>query len=120
MALRKARIKIMSDMYSVDPLSHKDLEIYKKDFDRGSQILNEAAQEYTVTTESHKKKQLQFVMSEALTAMNEIISDVLRTDGEKYEKKLNTDYNNFIKNSSPENLEKINSDLKNIKNHMPG
>ena len=108
----------MSDMFSLDPLSCKEIQTYKKDFERGSKIMKDAAQMYAQTTEPHKKEQLKKSMSEALEAMNEIINNVLHGNGEKYEKKLTADYQKFLADSSNANIKHLNNDIKTIERHL--
>lgn len=108
----------MSDISPLGGPSHNDMEIYRKDFARGSKVLKDAAEEYLQTTEEHKKAQLEKSMSEALDAMNEILNNVLHKKGEKYEKKISDDYNNFISNATEENKDQLNKDINNIEKSL--
>lgn len=108
----------MADILPTGPSFHKDRDVYKQDFIRGSNIVKEATEEYMKTDEIHKKEQLQKSMSEAIEAMNEILNDVLHKSGEKFEKKITDDYNNFISNSTPESMERLNNDIDKIKRSL--
>jgi hypothetical protein len=50
-------------------------------------------------------------MSEALKAMNQILNNVLHEKGEKYEKKISDDYQNFITNANNETMSRLNKDI---------
>ena len=101
----------MSEIHGFNPLPSKDLELYKKDFQRGSKLIKEASEEYQQTTEPHKKEQLKKAMSEALIAMNQILNNVLHKKGEKLEKKLFDDYTNFIADTNSNTMNTLNKDI---------
>ncbi len=104
----------MSKISPTGPSSPEELEVYKQDFARGYKVIKEASEEYYTTTEEHKKAQLQKSMGEAIKAMNEILNNVLHEKGEKYEKKISADYKNFIKDTTPKNMERLHSDIEDI------
>jgi hypothetical protein len=105
----------MSNISGPKPIGPEDRNIYRNDFEKGSDLFKQAMEEYTQTDEIHKKKQLEKVMKETMNAMSEILNNVLHEKGEKYEKKLTDDYQSFMKNSTEDTISSINKDLDNMK-----
>jgi len=108
----------MTEIFDSGSLPPKELDAYKTDFARGSKILKEASQEYYKTTEEHKKKQLEKSMKETITAMNEILNNVLHEKGKTLEDNISKDYQNFIANANPDTMKHLNKDVDDAKNAL--
>lgn len=100
----------------VDPksLTPKEVKAYKNDFAKSAKLFKEALEEYSKTTEIHKKEQLQKTMSEAMNIMNQIVKVALRKSGQAKEKKLENDYNNFIAKETPQGMKGLRSDIDDV------
>jgi hypothetical protein len=123
--LEKAKMKFltnkgknMSSINGPSPLSPNEKELYRKDFEKGSEIFKDAMQEYTQTNEAHKKEMLKKAMNETLQAMNEILNNVLHEKGGKFEKMITDDYQNFIENSNSSTMNDLNKDIDKIKKSL--
>ncbi|MFA6119179.1 MAG: hypothetical protein WC688_04605 [Parachlamydiales bacterium] len=108
----------MSSINGPSPLSPNEKELYRKDFEKGSEIFKDAMQEYTQTNEAHKKEMLKKAMNETLQAMNEILNNVLHEKGGKFEKMITDDYQNFIENSNSSTMNDLNKDIDKIKKSL--
>jgi len=73
---------------NVDPksLSSDEIQAYKNDFSESADLFKKALDEYSKTTEIHKKEQLQKTMTEALNVMNQIVKVALKKSGQVKEK----------------------------------
>jgi len=97
----------MSEISDSSSLPPKELEAYRTDFNKGSNLLKEASQDYINATEVHKKKQLEKSMNETIKAMNQILNNVMHENGKKLEEQIKKDYQNFTSHPNAENIEEI-------------
>lgn len=100
----------------VDPkaLSSKEIQAYKNDFAKSANLFKKALNEYSKTTEIHKKQQLQKTMTEALNVMNQIVKVALKKSGQAKEKKLQNDYNSFVAKKTPQGMKRLSSDIDDV------
>lgn len=92
--------------------SPEELERYKKDYNEGLKLFQNAFQEYTKPdVEAHKKAKLQDVMDKALNVMNETACVAISEGKQKKEAELNAHYQAFVDNPTPENQQKVAEDL---------
>ena len=103
---------------SIRDVGPDNIEQFRSQLNRGTKLFQEAMDEYSKTTEPHKKAQLQKVMNETMTAMNQILNDVLKESAKSKEVKLQQDYNKFIANANQQNIGNLNNDLKDIQNSI--
>ena len=90
---------------------------YKQEFARGAKLFQESLTAYETTSgdEAEKKAKFKDVMDQALKIMNESARGFLSARGQKQEAKLESDYQSFLHNDTPDNYRKLNNDLKNLK-----
>ncbi len=100
----------------IDPnkLTYQEIQAYKKEFAESANLFKKALDEYSQTTEIHKKQQLQKTMKEALNIMNQIVKVALAKDKQVKEKKLQEDYNKFIAKETPQDLKNLQSDINDV------
>ncbi|MCB1110274.1 MAG: hypothetical protein KDK64_04780 [Chlamydiia bacterium] len=93
--------------------SKEELERYHQDYQKGLDLFQKSFEEYNKPdVEFHKKEQLKKVMDEALQVMNETACVALKEGKVANDKQLNTDYQDFIKNPTPEAQKKVADDIK--------
>lgn len=107
-----------------DPISGKsiprDLQAtYRNEFARGVKLFEESLTEYQKTSDDEAAKKAKFkdVMDKALKIMNESARGFLNESGKKEEAKLEKDYQSFLAQGNSENYNKLNSDIRHLKEY---
>lgn len=90
------------------PLTPEEIEHYKKDYNDGFKLFQDAYNDYKQPNlEEHKKAKLQDVMDKALNVMNETACVAISKGKQEEEAKLSDNYDAFIKSPTPENQKKL-------------
>jgi hypothetical protein len=88
---------------------------YRQEFAHGLDLFQRSLSEYQSTDAGHKKDMFKQVMDEALQVMNETAKMCLNRAGQKQESALASDYDTFMSNGSSSSLQKLNSDIDQLK-----
>jgi len=110
----------MSEIEGSSGISPDKYEAYRKDFIKSSSLFQEALNDYTKTTEYHKKLQLKKTMDEAMKIMNQIVKAGLKKSEQTMEKKVSKDYKNYMKDANAQNLKNLNDDLDDLQRSLKG
>lgn len=105
-----------------DPIDHENIspklqETYRNEFARGVKLFQDSLVEYEKSQNEPQKEKFKDVMNKALNIMNESARGFLSTRGKEDQKTLETDYQNFLSKDTPENYQKLNADIENIKHY---
>ena len=103
----------MSDVGKVG--GGKDKEVFKQQFTESANLFKQVLSSYKKSDNENQKIEYKKVMKKVLNIMNKIARQCLRKEAQKQGKNLNKDYNDFVKDSSSDNLNKLNNDITNIK-----
>jgi CHASE3 domain sensor protein len=97
--------------------SPEDKEVYRKEFVQGLDLFKRALDQYQSTSddEQHKKDAFANVMKEALTVLNQTASVVCSKKAQEKEQVLQKDFNSFLKDGSSDNIDKLNSDIQQLR-----
>lgn len=98
-------------------LSPKDVENYKKDFEKSVDIFKESLDGMSKADGMDKKAAFRKSMEEALGIMDQI-SPILNKTIQEQKMKLITDYNNYTVNDSADNLQKLQNDISGLKQSL--
>lgn len=105
----------MGKIEGESPIPPQLKAVYKKEFSQGVNLFQKSLAEYQKTDAGPKKDKFKEVMDMAMQVMSETAKLCLSKQGQKKESTLEKDYQGFITNASPENLQKLQSDLDNLK-----
>lgn len=88
---------------------------YRQEFSQGVKLFQASLSEYENTTDENKKARFKDVMDKALHAMNEAARGFLGPKSQEVQTHLQTDYQAFLNNDTPETYKKLNNDLNHLK-----
>lgn len=90
-------------------------QTYKKEFTQGVNLFQQSLTEYQKTDSGPKKDQFKEVMDMAMQVMSETAKLCLGKQAQNKESTVEKDYQGYIANASPENLQKLQTDLEKLK-----
>lgn len=97
-----------------DFVSPQDRVLYRAEYEKAAQLFAQSLDAYQKADFPEKQATLKDVMNKALTIMNETAQKCLRGYAIAKNNQLQTDYDTFLKSGSPENIEKLEKDIKSI------
>jgi len=98
--------------------SPEEKTIFKQAYARGAILFQESLLEFEKTNEEFKREKFKQVMEQAKQVMNETAQICLSSKELKLEKKLEADYQQFLQESTKENIEKLYKDLTEIQRKL--
>lgn len=100
------------------PVSPQDRKAYQEECARGVSLFKKTLQEYQKSQMPAQKEEFKDVMEKALLVIHETANACLSKELQKEEINLEQDYRKYIANPSPENLDKLNSDLQHFQKNI--
>src|SRR5581483_3391078 len=109
----------MKDPFSGNRISPELQATYRNEFARGIKLFEESltAYENTPPDEVIKKAKFKDVMDKALKIMNESARGFLSESGKSEESKLEKDYQAFLANDNKDSYNKLNKDIRHLKEY---
>ncbi len=110
----------MTDPISGRPIPPELQATYKNEFARGVKLFEESLKAYQTTSDDQYAKKAKFkdVMDQALNIMNQSARGFLSPSGQKEEAHLEKDYQAYIAQQTPDNAEKLRSDINHLKDYV--
>ena len=108
----------MTNIEGDRPQAPQMREVYKQECSRGVTLFQETLQAYQKSQIEAQKEQYKDVMEKALQIIRETAAQCLSKEMQKEENTLEKDYQKFVADPSPDNLNKLSSDLQHFKKGM--
>ena len=97
------------------PGSPQDKALYKQEFDKAVHLFQKSLSAYEQSQIQGQKDAFKDVMKKALEVIHQTLPQVINQKlAEQKEHKLTQDYNQFLSNDSPKNVQKLLADLNNL------
>ena len=104
----------MTDIDAGAPLTPHVRDTYRKQCERGVALFQKTLEEYQQSELPAQKEKYKDVMGKAMLVIQETAAKFLSQELQKQQQGIEKDYEKFIANSSPENLNKLQKDLQNF------
>jgi hypothetical protein len=96
-------------------LTPHDRVLYRQEFERAVTLFQQSLTAYEQSQMDSQKAEFKKVMAKTLEVIHQTIREVVTERPDKKDQELTVDYQNFLANDDPENVQKLNDDLDNLK-----
>lgn len=96
------------------PINPEDRAVYKQDFSESLSLFQKSLEEFNQSNIPAQKEAFKDVMRDAMHIMNQTAQICLDKHAQKEESMLNSDFQAFLNNASPENIKKLDNRAKDL------
>lgn len=108
----------MADIEGGESITPQMRQTYKEECARGVKLFQDSLKEFQKSQIPAQKEEFKDVMDKALQVIRETASMCLSKEMQKEETTLESDYNSYIANPTPEGLNKLNNDLEQFQKNV--